>query len=219
MPFFFVLLFTFFFCTTDAHTIESPTHVQINSRPLSEKARLEIEQQRIDELPLQKKTTHHTTHAGALHNIVAIAPQADQVTLEDGSGWTIASADRHKIYNWLPSDFILITPNQEWFSNHTFCLNNQTTGARVCCNMAIGPVYHGAYTHWIVAIDRKKVAVWLEDGSYWSISWLDNSILNNWAVNDTVIIGINDGCYTDTKPNILINVDTLTYLRGKCSWK
>lgn len=161
-------------------------------------------------------STHYTTHQGAFHSPMSISPLGDIIELEDGSYWAVASSDTFKTFNWLTSDLLVITPNHSWFSNYMFCITNQNTGVSVKANLSLGPIYNGLFTHWIVAINYYTQEICLEDGSVWHLSGFDSSIFNKWLLNDTVIIGVNDGFLSSSKPNILINVNTLTYTRAKC---
>lgn len=162
------------------------------------------------------KSTYFTSHNGAFQNPVLVSIMGDQVTLTDGSIWAVAPGDTYKTFNWLTSDLLIITPNQKVFSNYSFTITNQNTKVSIDVNMLLGPLYYGAYTYWIKAIDYINEKIYLNDGSIWSMSWFDTPIYNKWLPNDTVIIGVNDGSLSTFNPNILINVSTLTYARGKC---
>lgn len=165
-----------------------------------------------------KAGVHYTSHPGAFHNPVAVSALGDTVEFRDGSIWTIASGDTYKTLNWLTSDRLVVTPNHSWFSSFMFCITNQDTGVSVKANLFLGPIYNGLYTHWIVAINYYTQEICLEDGSIWKLSGFDSSIYNKWLLNDTIIIGVNDGFLSSSKPNILINVNTLTYSRAKCTF-
>lgn len=162
--------------------------------------------------------TYYTTHNGAYHYPVAVGSFGSIVELEDGSIWNVADGDHYKTLNWFTNDLIVITPNHDWFSPYLFRMSNQNTGVSVKCNMTLGPIYYGYYTHWIVGINYYTQEIYLEDGSIWQVSGFDASIFDKWLLNDTVIIGVNDGFLSATKPNILINVNTLTYVRSTCIW-
>ncbi|ADI38137.1 putative uncharacterized protein [Waddlia chondrophila 2032/99] len=162
------------------------------------------------------QATYVTTHEGAFHFPIAVSFLGDTVELEDGSIWKVCSNDAYKTLNWLTSDMIIIVPNDSIFSSHDYKLVNLNTGAKVKVNLYLGPIYNGAYTHWIVAIDYLFREIYLEDGSIWKMSSFDQSIVNTWLPNDTVIIGINDGFFSGTNPNILINVNMNNYSIGTC---
>jgi len=162
------------------------------------------------------RAVYTTSHIGAFHRPTAVTALGDTVEIEDGSIWSVSSSDRYKTLDWLAGDTIIITPNHSWFSSYDFRLINQNTGASVPVVLSLGPVYNGIYTHWITAIDYNANQLCLEDGSVWSISGLDDSVSNKWVINDTVIIGINDGWWSGSRPNILINVNMVNYVRCKC---
>jgi hypothetical protein len=174
-----------------------------------------------------KTGVHYTSHSGAVHTPKKISPMGAGIELEDGSVWVIAPGDTYKVLNWLTTEDyfrnpslipegVVITPNHAWFSPYLFCLTNQVTGVAVKVNLSVGPIYNDVFTHWIVAINYYTQEICLEDGTLWQLSGFDSSIFNTWLLNDTVIIGVNDGFLSSTKPNILINVNTLTYTRARC---
>lgn len=175
----------------------------------------EIEAKKIVKKGFQQ-ATYVTTHEGAFHFPIGVSFLGDTVELEDGSIWKVCSNDTYKTLNWLTSDMIIIVPNDSIFSSHDYKLINLNTGAKVKVNLYLGPIYNGAYTHWIVAIDYLYREIYLEDGSIWKMSSFDQSIVNKWLPNDTVIIGINDGLFSGTNPNILINVNMNNYSIGIC---
>ena len=157
-----------------------------------------------------------TTHPGAFHWPLAISPYGDRVELGDGSVWAIRSTDAYAVLNWYSTDIIVITPNHEWFSIYSYRLNNQNTGVSVAANLSLflSPVFHTIYNHRIVSFDDYARALWLEDGSVWSVYPDDYSM--KWAIGDTIIIGINDGWFSSTRPNILINANVLGRARATC---
>lgn len=160
----------------------------------------------------------YTTHNGAYHNPISVTALGGVVQLEDGSVWTIADGDHYKTLNWYTSDLIVLTPNHDWFSTELFRMSNQNTGVSVRCSMVLGPIYHGLYTHWIVGINYYTQEIYLEDGSIWQVTGFDSAIFGKWLLNDTIVIGVNDGYLASTKPNILINVNTLSFVRTICIW-
>lgn len=162
------------------------------------------------------KSNYYTSHSGAYHSPVAISFLGDAIELEDGSIWDVYSGDRYKTLNWMTGDTIIIVPNSEWLSSYSYKLVNINTGAQIKVNLSLGPIYNGIYTHWIVAIDYFHNEIVLEDGTFWKMSSLDSSVYENWLPNDTIIIGVNDGWFSGSNPNIMINVNTNTNAMGKC---
>lgn len=161
-------------------------------------------------------TTYYTTHEGAFHNPIAVSLLGDAVELEDGSIWAVCSSHRYKTLDWMTGDVIIIVPNHDWFSVYDYRLVNLNTGANIKVNLSLGPIYNGIFTHWILAIDYIHREICLEDGSVWKMSSLDSSVVNQWLPNDTIIIGINDGWFSGSNPNIMINVNMNNYSIGKC---
>jgi hypothetical protein len=218
---------------------EETDHIEPGIRALSHAERVRIQEERANEekdteeekqgeeseeskdalqtASVTKAGIYFTTHPGAFYSPAAISVFGDSVELNDGSLWSIASGDTYKVLNWLSSDAVVLTPNHDWFSSYMFRMTNQDTGVSVKCNMVLGPVYNGIYTHWIIAIDYVSNEIYLDDGTRWSVTGWDSSTFNKWLPNDTVMIGINDGSRSGSHPNILINVNTLTYVRSICN--
>lgn len=222
---------------------EDEQHIQPGVRALSHAQWMEIHQEREDkedaaevqqelnqaeeeaeasikstEAAKVNASTFYTSHTGAFHNPYSVSYLGDYVVLEDGSGWSISSSDTYKTLNWLTSDLIVITANADWFSSYMFRMTNQNTGVSVKCNLSMGPIYNGVYTHWIVGINYFTQEICLEDGSIWKVTGFDSSIFNTWLINDTIVIGVNDAFLSSSRPNILINVNTLTYVRANCTY-
>lgn len=165
--------------------------------------------------------TYFTTHPGAYQHPVSISFFGDSVELMDGSIWTIASSDAHKTINWFPTDLVVVTPNHSWFSSYGFRLTNQNTGESAAASMFLGPIapmYHSIYTHWIAGIDYYYNLIYLEDGTVWNMSSFDRNVMDQWMVNDVIIIGVNDGWFSSSNPNILINVNMLNFAAGAVSY-
>lgn len=174
-----------------------------------------------DEDELQAKmfpfTTSHltTTHQGIYQSPKVVSPLGDTVELIDGSIWNVCSNHRYKTFDWLTTDQIIIKPNHNWFSVYHYTLTNLNTKANVSVNLSVPPHYNGVHTHWIAAIDHVNRQVCLEDGTVWTMRKSDRSALNKWAVNDTLIMGVNNGYFSSkAHPNILINVNVLNHSRG-----
>ncbi|MFV0340285.1 MAG: hypothetical protein ACK5MA_06640 [Parachlamydiaceae bacterium] len=161
---------------------------------------------------------YYATYPGIFYSPVTLSYMGDYVTLNDGSGWTISSSDSYKTMNWLTSDLLVITPNHSFLSSYMFKMTNQNTGVSVKCNLTVGPIYNGIYTHWIVGINYFTQDIYLENGSIWNVSGLDSSIFSQWLINDTIILGVNDGYFSTSRPYILINVNTLTHVRANCAY-
>ena len=164
---------------------------------------------------LQCKQTYFTSHPGAHHWPIAVSPFGDEVTLEDGSVWKVKNSHRYRTLDWFSSDDIVIFANHQWFSNYYYQLQNQTTGQYCNVNMQLGPIYNGAYTRWVYAIDYLNGEIILDDNSMWTIGSGSTKALKKWLLNDTVMIGINNAWFSP-KPNILINVNVLDYVSADC---
>lgn len=166
----------------------------------------------------EKSSLSNTTHLGAYHYPRYITPFGDSIVLEDGSRWAVCSHDQGCILGWYTNDALVITPNHDWFSSHDYRVNNLMTGHSIRVNLIEAPHYNGLFTHWIVAIDYLHKKICLEDGSVWSISVWDDAELKRMVLEDTIIIGTNDSWFKSSRPNILINVDTMEYIKARCDY-
>lgn len=192
-------------------------HQELRAEKLSETEDLAADdsQNSFVKKDLSAKKLYYTSSSTAYHRAIGITFFGEQVTLEDGSVWGAASWDQWKTLDWLTSDTILVMQNKWIFSTYKFMLVNQNTGKEVECNLILGPIYAGAYTHWIVAIDYINCEVMLENGTLWQIDLFDYGIMRKWMLNDTVIIGFNQSGSV-YHPNILINTNMLNYSCGMC---
>lgn len=229
-----VLLMTSSIVAANEEPVERK-HINVGQREMSYVERMSHKEQRAKDIEENKDidegalvgdnvrtirgfnaTTYYTTHSGAFQHPYKVAFDGSSVELADGSIWSVSSDDRWATLNWLLGDSIIILPNHSLFSSYQYRLVNINTGANVKVNLTLGPIYNGVYTHWIVGIDQLFGEIALEDGSLWKMSSWDSSITNKWFLNDTVIIGINDGWLSTTNPNILINVNTNNCAIGYC---
>lgn len=205
-------------------------HIPVGQRAESSEVRAADEQARAEKAKVASKamtsaksmgaksaSVHYTTHPGAYHNAYSISIYG-AISLEDGSLWVVPPSDVYITLSWLPSDLLVITPNHSWFSAYNFKITNQNTGEAVLANLNLGPLYNGLYTRWIVAIDYYYNSVYLNDGSVWNMSSFDSDVVSKWLVNDTMIIGVNDGFFSYSNPNILINVNMLNYGAGYANY-
>lgn len=157
----------------------------------------------------------NTSHEGAWHHAVSVTVFGDVVELEDGSIFTVRPRDRTTVLNWKITDTILITP-PSFFSYYNYELLNAATGDVIEVDLTLGPYYNGFYTHWIAAIDYSNSRFCLEDGSVWDIYYWHRNVIYNWQIGDTIMIGTNNGWYSKSRPNILINVNMNDYIKATC---
>lgn len=147
------------------------------------------------------------------HSLATIADDDHSLELEDGSHWDVA--DVSILRAWQPGDRIVITPDYSWFSGYDYYLTNKTTNTYVKANLEIRPFTFGASSSWIVDIDHVGGGhIYLQNGLIWCVSPKDQHLIKHWAVNDPVILGLEDSIwpYYD---HILINVNMDEYIRVK----
>lgn len=195
------------------------------TRPMTLEEREEIQALRMKEAAEEKSAAkaqtrglkvEYSSHMGAFHHPVHIEPLGDCVYFEDGSIWVVNYSDRFRTYNWLTSDTLKIFPNTSFWSSYYYVIKNLNTNEEIEVNLYARPIYNGAYTYWIVAIDYYNQQLCLNDGSIWDLSAFDYSVYNKWLINDTVILGHNSSFFNYSYPNIIINCETDSYAQGRC---
>ena len=145
------------------------------------------------------------------HQIFSISFDNKAVELEDGSIYTLGAAGASAVKTWAPGDLVVLRDNMTLFSSYSFTLENLVVLNSANVNLSLGPIYSGAYTLYVVAINDLLGDVYLNDGSIWHLKGWTTSL--SWAVNDTVIIGANSGVFgVPTYPHIMINVNLNKYI-------
>lgn len=139
------------------------------------------------------------------HWLVSISDTGRSLEIEDGSHWEISPADMYVLRKWRREDNIVISANYSWLSSYDYYITNKSTNTYVHGNLIVGPLTHGPYSHWIVDIDHFGGHVFLENQMIWCVNPQDREYLKEWAVNDHIIFGRNDGWFTPYD-HILINV-------------
>lgn len=148
------------------------------------------------------------------HWLYSISEYPNSITIDDGSVWQIDFRQADLLRNWLPNDSIVITQNRDWFSSYDYHIINKNLGTSIPANLSLGPILDNPYSRYIVFVDRFNRVVMLSDNSRWSISIFDEQLLNQWALNDSIIIGENSG-WDFAHPYILINVNMNHSIRVK----
>jgi hypothetical protein len=157
---------------------------------------------------------YHSVHPGAYHRLINMTPYGETLEFEDGSMWVTYPGHRYIAVTWTSLDSIVIVQNTDAFSSYLFTMINTATNQRVEVNMALGPLYKGPASYWIKAINAAERKVVLSDNSVWDLSRWDYQVYSRWFIDDHIILGVNDGTLTSFNPNILINVNTLTFSRA-----
>lgn len=156
-------------------------------------------------------------HVGSYHHYDKITPTGDVLELEDGSQWSVKPSDRFKTHNWYTTDILTLTANHSWFSGeYLFRITNISQNESLEVKLSRKPDYNGLSTYWIVAIDYVSQQLHLNDGSIWNLSSFHYMTFKDWMVNDTIILGHNEGFCAKTWSNILVNCDTNSYVEARC---
>lgn len=154
---------------------------------------------------------YYPTNCGWLNSISIFG---DSIEFGDGSQWKISSNDAYKVLYWRAGDPLVITPCESWFSSYRYYITNKNTYETVSANLFLGPIAFGTYTHWIVGIDFVSRQLFLENGAAFKISSEDIYLFNDWAINDTIILGVNDSWFS-AYDYILINVNMNNFAHAK----
>lgn len=210
---------------------DGESHIAIGSRPMSEEAAAQIEAEKEQQIDAEEEGTLETAgfifdryppvyYSNSHHWLVAVTVlDNDKYTLEfeDGSVWKINSYDGVKALNWRANDPLTITQNNRWFSRHDYRIINKSNGTSVEANLFLGPIEQGQYSRFIIGVDHTRREILLSDNTHWEVSYLDASILKDWALNDYIIIGTNSNTsiWDSGSDVLLINVNMNNSIRAK----
>jgi len=148
------------------------------------------------------------------HWVNTIAVDGDSIEMEDGSWWKISTSDSYKVLGWRINDPLVVTPYNTWLSSTSYTITNKNTGSKVKAKLSVGPITYGPNSHWVTSFDPFSGYVCLENNSCWMISSSDLNLLREWALNDTIIMGVNDQWFS-SYDFILINVNMNHFVRAK----
>ncbi len=207
-----------------------PENAQIGVRPLSQDSLQKYEKE-ITEEPQEETLSSgaegatrippYTSYSSFSYHTLKTKGASTSIELEDGSWWKISSSDSWILSGWQVGDFVTITPNTGWFSSARFLIQNKSRGTHVKAEIEVGPETYGPYSWLVQSLDVFSGIVCLAQQSingvtqtYWKVDFSDNYLLREWAVNDTVIVGVNDNWFS-SYDNILINVNMNHFLRAK----
>jgi hypothetical protein len=204
---------------------------QVQSRQMSEETATIVENENNENEEVKKESSYsfsspaeEQVHAGyfwdspnlyyppASHWISELSALSDTLVMEDGSIWHINSSDRNTLSWWKVSDPIVVTQSG-WFSSYKFKIVNKSTNTSVDASLSLGPLLGGQYTHKIVGIDYGRGEILLANGSRWNISYNDRTLLNEWLLNDTIIVGINTRWFSSGE-FILIDVEMNNHIKA-----
>lgn len=153
-------------------------------------------------------------YSSSCHWLVAISALGDSLEMEDGSVWKIDSFDNWKVFDWSTADLLFLTQNMEWFGSCNYRLINKNVGSSVAVNLFQGPILNYKYSRRVSVLEPQCGELILSDHSRWHVSPRDLYLLQEWVVNDSVIIGMNSG-WDSSYDAILINVQMNHFVRAK----
>ena len=162
---------------------------------------------------------HARTYFPSLGSHIASNEEGPNLlTFEDGSQWKVADSEQGTLNRWFwYSSYaqvpVTITPNYDLHSNYGYYLTYQ--GSYVRANLVASPLLDSPYAITITGFDKNqpgKKAIYLSNGTYWSVAYSDWDRIKNWYINDLVIIGKNSEWFTPNT-HILINIHTNKFVR------
>ncbi len=149
------------------------------------------------------------------HFLISISDSNRSLEIEDGSHWEVSPTDIYTLLSWRREDNLVITPNKSWLCAYNYFITNKSRrNSYVKANLAVGPMSHGPYSHWIVDIDYFGGHVNLENQMIWCVSPDDGYILKEWGSNDHIIFGKFDSWFSPYD-HILINVNMDNYVHAR----
>ncbi len=216
----FNFLFLLIFLSTFVYANDS-MRVENSSRQISEEKMETFLKQRIEELSLsnntiQKNAWPNQTYLPPLylphgrHNIIGISGLGDSVAIEDGSIWKIRSGYYEEALSWRDEDSIIIVPNKVWFSwfnSYNYKMINQNTNTFIEVKLHLGPLLDNPYTLQVISISKNEII--LSDNTRWTVRYSDRDLLNDWLLEDGVIVGSDFTIkwFSSSLETILINVN------------
>jgi hypothetical protein len=152
--------------------------------------------------------------------------ESSVITLEDGSQWQVFGVDEEHLSAWYDRHQlapITITPNYLWDLGYNgYLLSYQDTAAYVTAHLVGAPSKESPYTLTIAGMDKNahgnphrayyRGCIYLSNGSFWLVSMFDWELIENWQVDDIVIVGKEGGWFPHSS-HILINTSTNTFVR------
>lgn len=180
----------------------------------------ETDDEVVNNYTAQMADYYSTTHTAAYHRTTNVSADGLTIEIEDKSVWQVHGWDADKTLFWNAMHTIVLAPNTNIFTRwaYPYKFINLDTHQVVKCKMLLTPVLNDpqidVYTHWIEDIDYNARLIRLEDGSLWSITWADSSMMRSFAKYNIVIVGTNDGWFRDSCPNVLVCIRNDKYVRG-----
>ncbi len=172
----------------------------------------------VDKMSAYVLPSDYYVYSGYDHWATFFSNDCRVVQMEDETRWLVADYDVYKTLSWRSEDYIAIYPNYSYFSKdiYKYRLVNRRNGDVVEAKLTRGPLVGGPFTKMVMAVDAYNSALFLTDGTQWSVRSGDYSELRKWQVNDFVIIAINDGFWSGYfYPTVLINVTRNEYVFAK----
>lgn len=142
----------------------------------------------------------------------------DWIQLADGSEWKISPENSYLVAQWRAGDQIFITQSDCGSCSFHYRLVNATRDVVVYANRLSKPLSYLTTAKTITAIDPHQERIFLSDGTYWEVTWVDDITIKSWHLGDLVMIGVNGGYNRGSYPILLINVSSDPYDLSLDQW-
>jgi hypothetical protein len=160
------------------------------------------------------------------HLSLEMSESSSIITLEDGSQWQVFDADEQHLALWYERHNlapITITPNYLWDLGYNgYLLSYQDTASYITASLVGAPQKDNPNALTIAGMDKNahgnphkayyRGCIYLNNGSFWLVSMFDWELIENWQVDDIVVVGKEGGWFPHS-PHILINTSTNTFAR------
>lgn len=141
-------------------------------------------------------------------------PLADSIELTDGSQWGLPPSAEKIVSSWQEGDELAIYPDRAWFHAYDYSIYNKNNDTKVAAILSEGPFAFHELSNWILHIDHWTGHVQLQDTSTWCVHPKDEILLEEWSLNDHILIG-SDTLPFSYYPQVLINVDMNEHVRAR----
>jgi len=128
------------------------------------------------------------------HFITSVSAVGDMISIEDESVWKLTTPYQ-RLLQWKQTDPLTISPNDSWFSSSygKYKITNLLTKQFVYVNQHFNPKKNNKNTLYVKSIDREKGKIELTNSSIWLIHPKDYRSLNDWEINDAILVGSCEG--------------------------
>jgi hypothetical protein len=142
------------------------------------------------------------------------------ITLDDGSTWRAAGHfSKKEVLHWNVNDPVIIYPSSGRVHKEGYCLYNERLNTKAYTDISSLSKDCDVTHLSLISIDTSQNLITLQDGLgskvNFEVEGSQTQILNNWSVNDSIILGWNSDLKKTEDlyfPYILINVNQVNHI-------